>query len=107
MKYTIIYTSKAEKDLKEYKRAGADEELRKIAELTSELEEHPESGEGKVEELHYIPSEKRISSIKTAATSSSHAWSRRVSHEDRMVYTIDSPTHTVTILSLKGHYADH
>ncbi len=101
MKYTITYSKKAEKDLKEYKHAGADEELRKIAELTTELEEHPECGEGKVEELHYVPSEKDMPSF------TGKAWSRRVSHEDRMVYTIDEPSHTVEIISLKGHYGDH
>lgn len=92
MNYKVIYTKKAEKDLEEYQCAGSEEELRKIKELTAELRDHPESGEGKVEELHY---------------ESPDEYSRRVSHEDRMVYHIDRENHTVTILSLRGHYSDH
>jgi len=92
MNYKVIYTKKAEKDLEEYQCAGSEEELRKIKELTAELCDHPESGEGKVEELHY---------------ESPDEYSRRVSHEDRMVYRIDRENHTDTILSLRGHYSDH
>lgn len=101
MNYTIIYSKKAEKDIKEFENSGEKEELRKIAELTEELKEHPENGEGKVEELHTISSGREIPAFK------GKIWSRRVNHEDRMVYTIDSKNMTVEIISLRGHYGDH
>ena len=92
MEYKIEYSKKALDDLEEYRRSGCDEELRKITELTDELRLHPKSVEGKVEELHH---------------EARGEYSRRVNHENRMVYSVDDATATVTIASLRGHYGDH
>lgn len=92
MAYSVELTHKATKDLMELHHAGRDEELRKFGELMDELRNHPESGEGKVEELGHVMNGE---------------WSRRLNHENRVVYTIDEAARRVTVLSLLGHYNDH
>lgn len=90
--YKIAYTKRAEKDIAQYRRAGSEEEIRKLDELLTELAAHPLEGRGKVEELHDDMEGK---------------YSRRISHEDRLVYDVDSKTRTVTVVSARHHYQDH
>ena len=54
-----------------------------------ELSANPRSGTGKPERLKYFREE---------------VFSRRVSHSDRMVYTIYENTHEIDISSFRGHY---
>lgn len=72
-----------------FKRYGNKPLLAKIKKLLRELEEHPETGTGKVEQLR---------------GDLSGAWSRRINGEHRMIYEIDYERGTVCVLSLKGHY---
>ena len=52
---------------------------------------HPYEGFGKPEALRYELAGK---------------WSRRISKEDRLIYTVDEINQVINILSLKGHYED-
>ncbi|MCD7968820.1 MAG: type II toxin-antitoxin system YoeB family toxin [Alistipes sp.] len=64
MKYKLIFSGQALADLEYHPRAGDTGILKKIVKLTSELEEHPATGTGQVEQLKYELSGK---------------WSRRIS----------------------------
>ena len=61
--------------------------LRRINELIRDIERDPFNGIGKPEPLKYALS---------------GAWSRRITSEDRLVYSIEG--NTVTIYSAKDHY---
>jgi toxin YoeB len=61
----------------------------KITQLLDELAIHPETGEGKPERLKH---------------NLSGYWSRRISSEHRLTYTIDYDKQLVIIYSLRGHY---
>lgn len=87
------YTPRARRDIEEYRRAGSEEEVRKLDELLLELAAHPRTGRGQVEEMR---DEDRMEG----------KWSRRVSHEDRLVYDIDERDRVVTVRSARGHYDD-
>lgn len=89
MAYQIIYTKQAEKDLKEFKKAGNKALLKKIAALLLEIQQHPFTGTGKPEELKY-----ELTGL----------WSRRINREHRIVYKVQDDIITITILSIKGHY---
>lgn len=89
MVYKILYSTQAERDLREYGKAGSKEEQKKLQELLGELSSDPRHGRGQVEELH----------------GELHGlWSRRISHEDRLVYSIDEAKREVTIVSARTHY---
>lgn len=72
-----------------FKRYGNKPLLTKIKKLLRELEEHPESGTGKPEQLK---------------ENLSGSWSRRINREHRLIYEIDYRRGIVSVLSLKGHY---
>lgn len=59
--------------------------------LLREIAQNPRYGTGKPERLKYFEQE---------------VWSRRVSHEHRMVYVIYSPIYEVDLVSCKSHYDD-
>lgn len=77
------------KEWNAFKRYGNKPLLTKIKKLLKELEEHPETGTGKVEQLK---------------GDLSGMWSRRINSEHRMIYKIDYERGIVCVLSLKGHY---
>ena len=89
MNYKILLTKKAEEHLKEWKKSGQKKPLLKIISLFEELQLHPTSGTGQVEQLK---------------GNLSGYWSRRIDKGSRMVYFIEEDKVVVTIISLKGHY---
>ena len=88
MNYKILLTKKAEEHLKEWKKSGQKKTLLKIISLFEELQLHPTSGTGQVEQLK---------------GNLSGYWSRRIDKGSRMVYFIEEDKVIVTIISLKGH----
>ena len=88
MNYKILLTKKAEEHLKEWKKSGQKKTLLKIISLFEELQLHPTSGTGQVEQLK---------------GNLSDYWSRRIDKGSRMVYFIEEDKVIVTIISLKGH----
>ena len=86
--YTIRFNAEAEKDLVLLqKRAPA--ALKKLAKLLDELKEHPRTGTGKCEQLRHYAIE---------------TWSRRITHEHRLVYRIYDDVVEVLVISAFGHY---
>lgn len=89
MKYTLFLTDVATEHLEEWKKSGQKKTLTKIANLFQELEEHPSTGTGQVEQLR---------------GNLSGYWSRRIDKGNRLIYSIDEDIVTVDVISLKGHY---
>lgn len=89
MIYELILQPEAVKHLEEWKKSGQKKILKKIADLFSELREHPTTGTGQVEQLK---------------GNLSGFWSRRIDKGSRMVYTIEDEKVIVMVVSLKGHY---
>lgn len=89
MMYQIKFTEEALKDIERLKKSGNKSVLKKLADLFLELQEHPYTGTGQVEQLkHY--------EIQTL--------SRRINREHRLVYRVQEQTITVLVLSTFGHY---
>lgn len=89
MMYQIKFTEEALKDIERLKKIGNKSVLKKLADLFLELQEHPYTGTGQVEQLkHY--------EIQTL--------SRRINREHRLVYRVQEQTITVLVLSTFGHY---
>ena len=89
MMYQIKFTEEALKDIERLKKSGNKSVLKKLADLFLELQEHPYTGTGRVEQLkHY--------EIQTL--------SRRINREHRLVYRVQEQTITVLVLSAFGHY---
>lgn len=91
MKYSIELTDIAQKHLLEFRSSGQKKDLKKIYSLFQELQEHPTTGTGKVEQLK---------------GDLSGYWSRRINKQSRMIYSIRDDVVTVEVISLKGHYSD-
>lgn len=91
MIYELILSDEAKVHLNEWKKSGQKKTLKKIADLFTELQEHPTTGTGQVEQLKGELSGK---------------WSRRITKCDRLIYTIEDEKVFVTVVSLKGHYGD-
>jgi toxin YoeB len=87
----IVYAPKAIKDLEFWKKSGNKSIQNKIQQIIDSIQETPFEGIGKPEPLKHNLSGK---------------WSRRISHEHRVIYTVSSENeiHILAILSLKGHY---
>lgn len=91
MSYTLQFTPQAERHLKEWRKSGQKKILIKLASLIQELQEHPHTGTGKVEQLK---------------GDFSGLWSRRIDKANRIIYSIQDNIVTVTVISLRGHYLD-
>lgn len=91
MIYQLILQPEAEAHLIEWKKSGQKKTLKKIADLFAELQVHPKTGSGQVEQLK---------------GELSGYWSRRITKGDRLVYSIEDGKVIVSIVSLKGHYND-
>ncbi len=91
IRYTIVLTETAEKQLREWGKSGQKKTLKKILSLFEELQDHPTTGTGQVEQLR---------------GDLSGFWSRRIDKGSRLVYTINDTTITVCVISLRGHYGD-
>ncbi len=87
----VIYSPKALKDLKYWRKSGNKKNQKKISYLIEDIKLHPFEGIGKPEPLQY-----KLSGL----------WSRRIDEEHRMIYMISEKNtiQILDILSLKGHY---
>lgn len=91
MKYTLVLSPKAEKQLTEWRKSGQKKDIAKIFSLMQELEEHPTTGTGQVEQLK---------------GDLSGYWSRRINKQYRLIYSIHEDIVTVEVVSLRSHYGD-
>ncbi len=91
MSYELVLTPKAEQHLKEWRKSGQKKILQKIVSLFEELQQHPETGTGQVEQLK---------------GNLQGYWSRRIDKGSRLIYKIEQEIVTVFVISLKGHYGD-
>ena len=91
MSYKIKLTAEAEKHLAQWRKAGQKKTLQKIASLLEELQTHPTTGTGQVEQLK---------------GNLQGFYSRRIDKASRMIYKIEENVVTVIVISLKGHYSD-
>lgn len=87
---TVIFSLKAEQDLKELKKSEP-QAYKKTRLLIEELAEHPETGRGKPELKKF--------NLKGL-------YARKITDKHRLVYAINDETITVDIVSAKGHYND-
>lgn len=85
----IAFLPKASEDLEHWKSTGNSRILKRIRDLLADIQEHPFIGLGKPEPLKGNLQGK---------------WSRRITDEHRMVYSISSGRIYVYVFSLKGHY---
>jgi toxin YoeB len=86
--YKINILDNASEDLDWFRRNDKRAYI-KCFDLVREIMITPRSGTGKPERLKYFDEE---------------VYSRRVNHEDRIVYTIYESTKEIDISSCKGHY---
>ena len=72
-------------------RSGDKSPIKKVAQIISELYDHPETGIEKPERLKFdLPG----------------YWSRRINKKDRLIYQIEDEIVTVTVVSAIGHYGN-
>ena len=91
MTYELVLMPEAEKHLKLWKMSGQKKTLKKIKDLFVELQMHPTTGTGHVEQLK---------------GNYSGYWSREINKGDRIIYSIEDDKVSVNVISLKGHYDD-
>jgi toxin YoeB len=89
MIYELILQPEAEQHLKEWKKSGQKKILKKIADLFYELQVHPTTGTGQVEQLK---------------GNLSGFWSRKIDKGSMMVYTIENEKVVVTVVYIKSQY---
>ena len=85
----VVLLAKARKDYDYWKQTGNVKIMHRITKLLKDIELHPFSGLGKPEPLKGNLQGK---------------WSRRISNEHRMVYSISSGRIYIYVFSMKGHY---
>lgn len=91
MTYTLNFEKEALRDIERLRKSGNKAVMSKLEKLLVELIEHPDTGTGQVEALrgNYVG-----------------YWSRRLDQKNRLIYTIEETTVTVTVVSVLGHYGD-
>jgi len=90
MIYELLFTKKAEDDIKRLKKSDA-AAFKKLEKLLLELIEHPYTGSGNPEMLKH-----NLAGL----------YSRRISKKLRLIYAINDTEITVAIISAKEHYGD-
>ena len=85
----VVLLAKARKDYDYWKQTGNVKIMQRITKLLKDIELHPFSGLGKPEPLKGNLQGK---------------WSRRISNEHPMVYSISSGRIYIYVFSMKGHY---
>lgn len=86
--YRIVFSTDARKDLQELNRRTP-RAVKKLVKLLEELQEHPRTGTGQVEQLKGYDG---------------NVYSRRITHEHRLVYRVFDDVIEVLVLSVFGHY---
>lgn len=85
----IAFLQQATEDLEYWRQSGNKRILKRIRTLLADIQEHPFSGIGKPEPLK----------------GENGKWSRRITDEHRMVYSISSGRIYVYVFSLRFHYS--
>lgn len=85
----IVLLSQAEEDLHYWQKTGETRILKRIRALLADILEHPFSGIGKPEALK----------------GEKGKWSRRITDEHRLVYSISNGKVYVYVFSLRYHYS--
>lgn len=85
----IIFLPQADADLEYWKSIGNERILKRIRDLLEDIQLHPFSGIGKPEALK----------------GTNGKWSRRITDEHRLVYSISSERIYVYVISLRYHYS--
>jgi len=85
----IIYSLKALEDISYWKKSGNKAVQKKISALIDDILKHPYTGIGKPEALKY---------------QLSGSWSRRITHADRLVYSVNIENNSIEIETSRGHY---
>ena len=85
----VVLLKKAKQDRDYWLQTGNDKIMKRITQLLKDIELHPFTGLGKPEPLKGNLQGK---------------WSRRITNEHRMVYSISSGRIYVYVFSLKSHY---
>jgi toxin YoeB len=85
----IIYSIKALEDISYWKKQGNKAVQQKISALIVDIIKHPYTGIGKPEALKY---------------QLSGSWSRRITHTDRLVYSVNKENNCIEIETARGHY---
>ena len=88
--YKIILSEQARKDYLHFTQSGNKAVLNKISALLKDIAEHPYTGIGKPEQLRYELAGK---------------WSRRISVEHRLVYSVNDEVIEVYLFSMRYHYS--
>lgn len=86
--YRVIFSKEAQEDLLLLQK-HAPATIKKVRALLKELEEHPRSGTGQIEQMKHYAEE---------------TWSRRINREHRIVYRVYDDIVEVLVLSMYGHY---
>ena len=86
--YRIVFSTDARKDLQELNRR-APLAVKKLVKLLEELQEHPRTGTGQVEQLKGYDG---------------NVYSRRITHEHRLVYRVFDDVIEILVISVFGHY---
>lgn len=89
--YKLIFAPQALEDLSKLKKSEP-AAFKKAGRLLAELQEHPQTGTGKPEQLKGDRSEQ---------------WSRKISIKHRLIYEIKESIVNVDVLSAYGHYDEH
>lgn len=87
--YRLIFTDTAKAHYQFFLKSGNKRVIEKIHRLLADIAQHPYSGIGKPEALRYSLAGK---------------WSRRITREHRLVYSVNDDLVTVYILALHSHY---
>ncbi|MBQ2163239.1 MAG: Txe/YoeB family addiction module toxin [Muribaculaceae bacterium] len=86
--YKIFFSEKAKLGLSKLKKE-APYLLKKLEKLLIEIEQHPTTGTGQVEQLKYL---------------GTNTYSRRINRKHRVVYRVLDDVVEVIIISVFGHY---
>ena len=86
----VVFLAKAKKDLEYWKQLGDVKIMKRITQLLKDIEQHPFSGMGKPEPLKGNLQGK---------------WSRRITEEHRMAYSISSGRIYIYVFSMRYHYS--
>ena len=85
----IIYSLQALEDIIYWKKSGNKAVQKRITALLEDIVKHPFTGIGKPEPLkHQL----------------SGSWSRRITLNERLVYSINIENNTIEIETIRGHY---
>ena len=86
--YKIFFSEKAKVGLKKLKKESP-HLIKKLEKLLIEIEQHPTTGTGQIEQLKYL---------------GTNTYSRRINKKHRIIYRVLDEVVEVIIISVFGHY---